>query len=219
MGGMFQGCYELEYLDLSNFNTMNVTNMEGMFNNCNKLKEIKGINNFNTINVKNMNYMFQGCEELKYLDLSNFNTIKVTKMNYIFNKCHKLKVIKGIHNLNLIKVTNKIGIFDECDELNSFLKFNNVNINKNSNEITNGEMENIFTINFISIERKLNCAISCKSTDIFKDIEEKLYIEYPELKNKNLYFSANGNIINRYETLEKNRIINRTTILINEKDN
>ena len=71
----------------------------------------------------------------------------------------------------------------------------------------------------ISIERKLNYSISCKSTDIFKDIEEKLYIEYPELKNKNLYFLANGNIINRYETLEKNKIIKNTTFLINEKLN
>ena len=34
---------ELEYLDLSNFNTSNVTNMGWMFNNCFKLKQIKGI--------------------------------------------------------------------------------------------------------------------------------------------------------------------------------
>ena len=80
-------------------------------------------------------------------------------------------------------------------------------------------MKNIFTINFISIDRKLNYAIPCKNTDIFKDIEEKLYIEYPELKNKNIYFLANGKRINRYETLEKNIIIKNTTILINEKDN
>ena len=216
---MFHLCKELEYLDLSNFNTMNVTDMGWMFNECHKLKEIKNINNFNTINVNNMSAMFQRCKEIQYLDLSNFNTIKVSNMNYMFNQCYKLKEIKGIHSLNLIKVANKIGIFDECNELNSFLKFNNVNINQNSNEMTNKEIENIFTINFISIERKLNYSIPCKCTDIFKDIEKKLYIEYPELKNKNLYFLANGNIINRYETLEKNKIIKNTTFLINEKLN
>ena len=216
---MFQQCNELEYLDLSNFNTINVTDMGWMFNECHKLKEIKNINNFNTINVNNMSAMFQRCKEIQYLDLSNFNTIKVSNMNYMFNQCYKLKEIKGIHSLNLIKVASKIGIFDECNELNSFLKFNNVNINQNSNEMTNKEIENIFTINFISIERKLNYSIPCKCTDIFKDIEKKLYIEYPELKNKNLYFLANGNIINRYETLEKNKIIKNTTFLINEKLN
>jgi surface protein len=32
MNSMFQECSELEYLDLSTFNTENVTNMTGMFN-------------------------------------------------------------------------------------------------------------------------------------------------------------------------------------------
>ena len=44
MGAMFSQCNELEYLDLSNFNTSKVTNMFGMFNQCYILKEIKGIN-------------------------------------------------------------------------------------------------------------------------------------------------------------------------------
>ena len=48
---MFGICYELEYLDLSNFDTSNVTTMRNMFVKCNKLKEIKGLNKFNTKNV------------------------------------------------------------------------------------------------------------------------------------------------------------------------
>ena len=78
---MFQRCYELEYLDLSNFNTNNVTDMRGMFNQCHKLKQIFGINKLNTIKVDNMAGMFQECKELEYLDLSNFKTINVTNMN------------------------------------------------------------------------------------------------------------------------------------------
>ena len=39
MGGMFQGCYELEYLDLSNFSTSKVSDMGFMFALCNKLKK------------------------------------------------------------------------------------------------------------------------------------------------------------------------------------
>ena len=74
MNSMFQECYELEYLDLTNFNTANVTNMKCMFNECHKLKEIKGINKFNTDKVTNMNSMFQECNELENLDLSNFDT-------------------------------------------------------------------------------------------------------------------------------------------------
>ena len=85
MAGMFAECYELEFLDLSNFNTAKVTNMEWMFNKCHKLKQIKGINNFNTTKVTNMNAMFQECYELEYLDLSNFNTANVTNMGLMFN--------------------------------------------------------------------------------------------------------------------------------------
>ena len=98
MCAMFQECNELEYLDLSNFNTSNITDMTCMFNLCNKLREIKGINNFTTNKVTNMNAMFQECNELKYLDLSNFNTSNITDMGCMFNLCHNLKKIKGINN-------------------------------------------------------------------------------------------------------------------------
>ena len=64
---MFENCNEIEYLDLSNFNTENVTDMSGMFNDCNKLKEIKGINKFNTNKVTVMNTMFQACNVIEYI--------------------------------------------------------------------------------------------------------------------------------------------------------
>ena len=63
MNTMFQLCEELEYLDLSNFNIENVTKMNHMFNQCHKLKEIKGINKFITNKVTDMNTMFQLCKE------------------------------------------------------------------------------------------------------------------------------------------------------------
>ena len=48
MKGMFEECNELEYIDLSNFISNNVTNFGLLFSQCIKLKEIKGINKFNT---------------------------------------------------------------------------------------------------------------------------------------------------------------------------
>ena len=41
MNAMFQYCYELEYLDLSNFDTSNATDMSFMFAVSYRLKEIK----------------------------------------------------------------------------------------------------------------------------------------------------------------------------------
>ena len=59
MEGMFQDCEEIESLDLSNFDTSNVTNMAFLFNNCNNLKEIKGLNNFITTKVTDFQSKFQ----------------------------------------------------------------------------------------------------------------------------------------------------------------
>ena len=84
MNEMFHNCEELEILDLSNFDTTNVINMDSMFKGCIKLKEIKGINKFNTNNVNNMKSMFQNCKELENLDLSNFITSNVNILYLCF---------------------------------------------------------------------------------------------------------------------------------------
>ena len=50
--------------------------MYGMFQNCTKLLELD-LSNFNTSNVTNMSYMFNACEKLKKLDIRNFTFDKV----------------------------------------------------------------------------------------------------------------------------------------------
>ena len=49
MKSMFAKCSSLGELNLSNFNTNNVTNMGGMFNDCFSLKNLN-LSNFNTSN-------------------------------------------------------------------------------------------------------------------------------------------------------------------------
>ena len=93
MKAMFGKSIEIEYLDLSNFNTKNVIDMSYMFNQCFKLKEIKGLNKFITNNVNNMYGMFNECTDLEYLDLSNYSTENVIDLSYMFNKCDKLKYL------------------------------------------------------------------------------------------------------------------------------
>ena len=134
--GMFQECYELEYLDLSNFDTSNITSMEFIFNKCKKLKEIKGINKFNTKKVKDMKAIFQECEELEYLDLSNFDTSNNTHMGCMFFGCKKLKKIKGINQFNTSKVNNMDAMFYQCSELEYL-------------DLSNFETSNVTTMQFI----------------------------------------------------------------------
>ena len=68
---MFCGCYSLISLDLSNFNTQNLTNMKFMFYFRNSLI-LLNLSFFNSINVIDMKLnlkimdMFEGCNSLFY---------------------------------------------------------------------------------------------------------------------------------------------------------
>ena len=60
--------------------------MECMFYECSSLKELN-LSNFNTINVTDMGGMFIRCSSLKELNISNFNTNNVTVMSGMFSVC------------------------------------------------------------------------------------------------------------------------------------
>ena len=51
--------FQLQEIDISNFNTSNVINMAKMFVNCYKLKKINGLNKFITNKVTSISYMFE----------------------------------------------------------------------------------------------------------------------------------------------------------------
>ena len=88
LSSMFS-CVYLTSLDLSNFDTFNVTNMSSMFRSCSSLTSLD-VSNFDTFNVTSMSSMFEGCSSLTSLDLSNFNTSNVTNMAYMFENCTSL---------------------------------------------------------------------------------------------------------------------------------
>ena len=62
MSYMFKGCSSLEEVNLSNFNTENVTNMECMFSRCKSLEKLD-LSNFNTNKVNYMIGMLYGCSD------------------------------------------------------------------------------------------------------------------------------------------------------------
>ena len=59
---MFDGCYSLTTLDVSGFNTANVTDMTGMFNSCNDLTTIYCDDTWSCDISEDM---FSGCVKLK----------------------------------------------------------------------------------------------------------------------------------------------------------
>ena len=167
-----------------------------------------------------MSRMFKECKELEYLDLSNFNTENVTNMEFMFAKCHKLKEIKGFNYFDLTKVILKNGIFEECNELKNVEQllslFNENNIAQNL-QATNWERKEI-TLNFISMDQIIKYSISCCNLDLFSTLVEKLLSQFPVLKNRTIYFIANGNIMIPSLNLEQNKLKDNSQILINDMD-
>ena len=120
MSGMFEECRNLKNLNLSSLNTEKVTDMSYMFCNCNKLENID-LSSFNTKNVINMKGMFLGCFRFLYnpitLNLSSFDTRKVRNMEKMFFSCESLKNIIFSPSFNTINVTNMCKMFELCVQL------------------------------------------------------------------------------------------------------
>ncbi len=101
----------IEYL-----NTSEVTNMDLMFENCQKLTNID-VSHFNTSKVTSMIRMFATCVNLTSLDLSNFNTSQVAYMDWMFCNCNKLVTIYVGDEWSTAKVTNSKEMFYDCFSL------------------------------------------------------------------------------------------------------
>lgn len=69
---LFNGCENLESVDLSGFDAGSVTNATGMFAGCSGLEELD-VSGWDTGKVTAMYGMFSGCSALVELDLSSFN--------------------------------------------------------------------------------------------------------------------------------------------------
>ena len=114
---LFSNCNYLINIDLSSFDTKNVTDMREMFKDCGNLNNIN-FSSFDTKNVTNMREMFYGCQNLINLDLSSFDTKNVTDMSKMFIFCCNLENI----NLSSFDTKNLIsmrGMFEHCKNLNN----------------------------------------------------------------------------------------------------
>ena len=89
----------------------------GWFFGCNRLRTITGIEYLNTVDVTDMNGMFMNCSNLRSLDLSHFNTAKVTKMDGMFYGCSRLTTIYVSSEWSTNAVTSSIFMFTNCTSL------------------------------------------------------------------------------------------------------
>jgi surface protein len=219
MSAMFQNCSKSTNLNLNNFNTENVNNMNAMFNNCSNLLTLH-ISNFKTNKVEDMKYIFNNCTKLTTLDLTKFNFSKLNKldisnfyivnnMTIIFKKYCKFKtenVIISNENIKytLISIISEGG-FGICymakDENNNFYAIKKINIQ--NKEVVKKEIEILkimkskYSVNFLeSIEKDDNIYIVMELCD--GDLNDLL-----ENKNENLDIITIIKIINQLNEVLK----------------
>ena len=116
MSDMFQSCGSLTSLDLSGWNTSNVTDMNYMFSHC-SFKSLD-LSHFDTSNVTDMHAMFRSCKSLTTLDLSGWDVSNVTDMLSMFNSCSSLNTL-DLSGWNTNSVTDMSHMFEDCTNLTS----------------------------------------------------------------------------------------------------
>ena len=160
---------------------------------------------------------------------SNFKLQELKKV-YVDYFCQRVKFNLHSCHINLFNVFRQVGlisisVFGECpNTLGNIGQYNKINLKNLDkfedkmnvlNELSgNKSYENIIAVNFVSSDHLINYPIGGLKSDKFSTIEEKLLNEFPELRKKDIYYIANGNVINRGLTLEQNKIKTGNTILI-----
>ena len=113
---MFCDCEALTKLNVSEWETSNVTDMREMFSDCKALTELN-VSKWKTSNVTRMSTMFLGCKQLKTLDFSEWDVSKVTTMDSMFSGA-------GLTELDLSGWTSTgevhvVDMFNGCEALKS----------------------------------------------------------------------------------------------------
>ena len=142
---MFGSCKKLKSINLgdwdwetnTNYTTSKVTNMEGMFYNCESLTSLKiGYNNqgLDASSCTNLGRMFYNCKSLKYFPTVH-NTSKVQHFYYMYQSCESLySKYSDTDNyeveMDMSGAVNTMGMFRYCKKLKklSFDKFDGKNV-------------------------------------------------------------------------------------------
>ena len=138
-------------------------------------------------------------EELNYLrnQLKEANE-KIYKQNNIINELQN-KLINANTEIN-----NYLKKLQEKEKELNILKNKFSSNSNNRNPMVN--YNEMMCVNFISTDQKVHFAVPCAPDNIFAEVEEKLYQEFPEYRETNNNFLANGQFVLRFKTIAQNRI-------------
>ena len=124
--GIFDDCLNLEEVNMSEFN-FGTASMKSMFASKTNLKIINLLN-ANTSNVPSMETMFTNCSSLEKIDLSNLGGNSLSKTNSMFSGCTNLEKINMLgFNFGTSQINGLFSYLSNLEEVNiSNANFSNV---------------------------------------------------------------------------------------------
>ena len=144
------------------------------------------------------------------------------EINNLKNELSKAQKIIEQQNITIQELQNKLNNYDIKinnlnREINNYkniilqkeLELNNLKsqLNNNINNISNNvNFNDIIVVNFISSDQIVHYAAKCLKTNTFAEVEERLYKQYPQYRETNNNFIANGTQILRFKTIAENKI-------------
>jgi len=143
--------------------------------------------------------------EINIKDKQNIN--KINEEYSLFNELN--------NNLNKINTDFNINKNDKNNILEEITIKDKI-IQNNPNQLLEGEK--LLSVVFMSVDQKVNYTCICKNTDKFNIIENILYEKYPEYLESDNNFYINGNKINKYKSLEFNKIKNNDIIILKKSE-
>ena len=181
---MFNGCINITEIDLSNFDTSSVMEMNSMFSGCSSLISLN-LSNLDTSSVMDMNGMFSGCSSLHSLDLSNFDLSSVG--HNMFKGCSNLEYINlkssKIENIELIsQILNSTS--DNLIICRDNMEFGDLFVNNYKVNCMNSSYEDIDDSRCFTNKISENNKYSCDICGI--DYHQK----YNDEKNNNSYINC-----------------------------
>ena len=181
--------YEQFLIDIIQQQNIQLKEKEEVFKNFeSQIQEIKKINEFK-----------------KALEIKNKDIQNLSKENGQLKKeINKLNEKNKNLNEKIKNLSKKDKIIESLIEKENEIKELKTKIQNYGFELKEGD--NIINITLMSMDESIIYSLMCKNSDKFIDIEKNLYKKFPELLKSENEFYIRGIKINKYNSLDENKI-------------
>ena len=115
---VFSECENITSLDLTGWDVSSANELDGMFNYCQNLRTVYGIENFDVSNATDLSSMFYNCSSIESLNIGSWDTSNVTDFEAMFENCNSLTSL-DVSSWDTSKAETMQQMFYDCSSLTS----------------------------------------------------------------------------------------------------